>query len=157
MDNWIVTAPEGGRRRAGRRWAEGGTIVPEAEQSEDLWAAINGDRRMGIREARDDDEIGLQASASDDTPVADKPAKIVAAIGGLSQDDFIAAGSPKISALSKAAGFDVSGLDRDRAWAIVEAVREAPEAGLNLALVISTSGIADVSEAEFTVAMTLRK
>jgi len=110
--------------------------------------------RHAVRPMEGEDDPVTGAASGDEQP-GDKAAKIVAAIGNLSEGDFIAAGSPKTSALSEAAGFDVSGDERDRAWAIVEAVREAPE-GLDLTLAISASGIADVSEAEFTAALALR-
>jgi|GEM_PF-3613035 len=120
--------------------------------------------REAIRSMDDEDGGDPSAGGSDgqsnqppsDVPTVEQRAQIITAIGGLTEGDFISAGSPKTSALTKAAGLDVSGSERDRAWDIVEAVRALPEVNLDLALVISKSGIADVSEAEFTAALALR-
>lgn len=102
MPDWIITAPKGGRRRAGRRWEEGETRLPEAEQSKALWAAISRDDRMNIR------------SADPADPMAE-------AIRSLGPDGFTSGDDPmpKVDALGDALGRRITAAERDAAWATI--------------------------------------
>lgn len=110
---WFVTAPKGGRRRAGRRWDEGDTPVPPEEQNEDLWKAVEGDDRMMIRSgpegARNDDSSAkARAAVEPAVPVPASVTDAARAIHGLKAGDYTVGGKPKAEAIVKALGGEVS-------------------------------------------------
>jgi len=95
-------------------------------------------------------------TASNGAPPQDKPAKIIAAIGALQADSFGANGAPNVKVLEKVLGFQITARERDRAWKVLEAVNAAPEANLSLTLIVTDSGLADLTQAEFDAALALR-
>ncbi len=118
----VVCSLPNGRRRGGRRWAGGETIVPADDMTEDMLADLQSDATFVVVEtaaadAEDDDAAGTKEPAGGQTDTqtdaGTKTLTVSDAIRELTAVDFTKSGKPKTEALEILLGRSVSGGERD--------------------------------------------
>ena len=138
-----VTSRREGFRRAGRTWSTAPVTVPVVEFTEDEIVALGRDPMLVVAAAElpdggtntregDDPGSGIETGPGkpdmegDDPrggsippwgdPIRVRELAVVGAISLLAPEDFTGAGLPKVSALEREIGADITRVDRDGAW-----------------------------------------
>lgn len=118
--HWIVTAPAGGTRRAGRHWPQGATIVPATELDEAALALIEADPRMDLVYVGVD-LAGEEVSETEVTRgVADLISDLADVIRGLPAEGYTKGGLPDLKALSALTQRQITAVERDAAWGLLQ-------------------------------------
>ena len=93
-----------------KNWvADGWLGTPDSPDDPVTYSPPNQKRETKGKEKTKEPETG---KTKDDSPID----KITEAIKGLDKSDFLKSGLPKVPALTKAVGFEVTAAQRDQAW-----------------------------------------
>ena len=138
-----VTSRREGFRRAGRAWSTTPVTVPVVEFTEDEIVALGRDPMLVVAAVElpdggtntregDDPGSGIETGSGESVTEGDDPQggsippwgdpvrvrelAVLGAISLLAPEDFTGGGLPKVSALEREIGADVTRVDRDGAW-----------------------------------------
>ena len=122
-DHWVITAPTGGTRRAGRYWPQGASIVPATDIDDQALAAIEADPRMDLV------WVGVEADPTPkpvpDAAITEAVSHLIADLADLIKtlpaDAYTKGGVPDLRALTTNAGRRVTVAERNAAWARLQA------------------------------------
>lgn len=120
-DHYIVTAPSGGTRRAGRYWPQGASIVAADDLDDATLLAIQADPRMDAVYvgAEPEPAPGPVSDAAISSSVADLICDLADVIKELPADAYTKGGLPDLRALSALCARQVTAAERDAAWSLL--------------------------------------